>query len=178
MRPVGFLLVLSAIAAAACTGTARPGDGATGTAAAEAALPQVELARLDGGGALRIADLRGRPAVINFWATTCPHCVEEMPDIEEVHRALADEVTFVGVDRADDHAKAQRLAAGTGVTYELVTDPDERFFYATSLRDVMPTTLFVDAAGVVVHRKYGPMDADELRALIREHLGIDATETG
>lgn len=134
-------------------------------------LPQAALPELDGDGCLTTDDLRGQPAIINFWATWCPFCVEEMPDLEQVHQEVGSQVRFVGVDREDAADKARDLAAATGVTYELVEDRDGSFFRAVQGRG-MPTTLFVDAEGTIVHRHAGPVTAEELRALIQEHLDV------
>jgi thiol-disulfide isomerase/thioredoxin len=134
-------------------------------------LPTVALPELDGSGCLTTDDLLGQPTVINFWATWCAFCVEEMPDLEQVHRDVGDQVRFVGVDREDVADKALELAEATGVSYELVEDRDGSFFRAVQGRG-MPTTVFVDAEGTIVYRHAGPVTAEELRALIDEHLDI------
>lgn len=144
-----------------------------GTLAGGDPVPDTELALLDGDGAVDMGDLDG-PAVLNFWATWCAFCVEEMPDLEEAHVALGDEVRFVGIDREDPNVdKALSLAAETGVTYELVADPDGAFFRAVKARG-MPTTLFVDADGVIRYRHAGPLTRDQLLDLVEEHLGVQA----
>lgn len=137
------------------------------------ALPDTELPYLaeDRAGALATSELEGKPAVINFWATWCAFCVEEMPAFERVHDNLAGQVRFVGVDREDNHDKARRLADETGVTYDLVTDDDGSFFRAVQGRG-MPTTLLVTADGTIVYRHAGPLTADQLRELLAEHLGV------
>ncbi|MDP9021273.1 MAG: TlpA family protein disulfide reductase [Actinomycetota bacterium] len=140
-----------------------------GTLEAGQPLPDASLPRLDGEGELHTAELRGEPAVVNFWATWCPFCVEEMPDLEAVHRELGDEVRFVGVDKEDDLDKARTLARQTGVTYEQVVDADGSFYRAVQARG-MPTTVLVDRHGRIVHRHAGPLTAHELRALIAQHL--------
>jgi cytochrome c biogenesis protein CcmG/thiol:disulfide interchange protein DsbE len=119
------------------------------------------------------SELRGRPAIINFWATWCPFCVEEMPDLEAAHRTLGDQVTFVGIDRQDSRERALTLAEETGVTYLLLESPEGDFFGQVKARG-MPTTLFVDADGVIQHRHAGPITADELLELVAEKLGVVA----
>lgn len=117
---------------------------------------------------------QGTPTVVNFWATWCPFCVDEMPDFERAHQALGDAVTFVGVDREDPREEqALALARETGVTYLLVADDDGSFFRAAQGRG-MPTTLFVDADGVVQHRFSGPLTEEQLLGLVDEHLGVSA----
>lgn len=160
------LVVVLAAALAACSA------GGTGTRASGDVLPAAELPRLGGGGVVTRADLLGTPTVINFWASWCPPCVEEMPALQEVHRQLGDRVQFLGVDREDVPEQAMRLAEETGVTYPLVVDPDASYFRALDGRG-MPTTLLVDAEGRVVSRTVGPLTADQLRERIRRHLGVE-----
>lgn len=136
-------------------------------------LPDAELPELEGDEVLATSELRGAPAVVNFWASWCTFCIDEMPDFEAVHADLDGRVRFVGVNRQDNLEKARTLADETGVTYELVVDDDSSFFYAVKARG-MPTTLLVDEDGAIVHRHVGPLDADQLRTLIGRHLGVRA----
>lgn len=173
-------LILAALLAVSCSnsGDAAPDDGVTapsplGALRGGTPLPAAELPDLDGDGALRIPDdLAGEPAVLNFWATWCAFCVEEMPDIEEVHRQLRGQVTFVGIDQDDSVDMARTLAERTGVTYRLVVDDDGSYFRSVQGRG-MPTTVFIDPDGTIVHRHSGPLDVASLRGLIREHLDVD-----
>lgn len=181
MRCLLLVAVLAAasVGAAACAGppstsSAEPSPSPAleplGALGGGDPLPPAELAYLEGDERLRVHEL-SRPAVINFWASWCTFCVDEMPDFETVHQALGDEVVFVGVNKEDHLDKARRLGTETGVTYELVIDPDGSFFRDVQGRG-MPTTLFVDGDGVIVHRHTGPLTAERLRALVEEHLGI------
>ncbi len=73
------------------------------------ALPTESFELFDGGTAT-FADFGGKPLVINVWASWCPACVGELPDIQAVHEALGDEVTFLGVANADSRGAAIALA--------------------------------------------------------------------
>ncbi len=120
-----------------------------------------------------LSALRGGPTVVNFFSSTCVPCIEEIPAIEEVHQELADQVAFLGLavaDRADD---AQALVERTGVTYPTAQDTDSAVITALG-GTVLPTTVLLDPSGEVVFTKAGELDADELRSLISDHLGIDA----
>jgi cytochrome c biogenesis protein CcmG, thiol:disulfide interchange protein DsbE len=173
-RPLVAAVAL--VAAAGCASPANVGapESDSGLAplsalATDQPLPSATLPRLNAEGTLSTDDLRGSPAVINFWATWCAFCVEEMPDLQALHEDLGDEIAFVGVDREDDDERALRLAAGTEVTYDLVSDHDGSFFRAVEARG-MPTTLLVDADGVIRLRHTGPVTEDQLRTLIDVHL--------
>jgi cytochrome c biogenesis protein CcmG, thiol:disulfide interchange protein DsbE len=121
------------------------------------------------GATTSLADLDG-PLVVNFWASWCPPCVAEMPDFERVHQDVRDEVRFVGINTQDARQDADRLVEQTGVTYDLVLDPDGDLFRDFEVV-AMPSTFFVDASGAIVHRHAGLLTEQQLRGLIDEHLG-------
>lgn len=173
LRPLVALLGLSLVACGGPGGASLAADQGGFEPVADGAggglLPEAVLPRLDGDGDVDTADLVGRPAVLNVWATWCAFCVEELPELEEVHRELAGAVRFVGIDREDDRERARELAARTGVSFELVEDRDGSYVRALEVRG-MPSTVFVDADGVIRYRHTGPLAADRLRELIAEHL--------
>jgi thiol-disulfide isomerase/thioredoxin len=117
-------------------------------------------------GSLR--DFAGEPVVLNFFASWCAPCVEEMPAFEEVHQDLGEQVRFVGVNRPDRADAAQRIIDQTGITYEVVRDPGTLLESLEGL--VMPTTVLITAEGRVVRLHSGPMNADQLRTAIDEEL--------
>ena len=179
-HPATVLTLLAVLVTAGC-GVTGEGDGpdqvsapgALSTLAGGTPVPEATLPDLHGGEALRVpSDLTGKPAVLNFWATWCAFCVEEMPDLEEVHQQLDGRVVFVGIDQDDDVDKARTLADRTGVTYRLVVDGDGSYFRAVQGRG-MPTTVLITPDGTIAHRHSGPLDAAQLRDLLEEHLGID-----
>ena len=120
---------------------------------------------------LSLPELAGDPLVVNFWASWCPPCIAEMPDLELVHADLGDQVRFVGLNTQDDLARAEELAEQTGVTYQLGIDPDGALFRDFEVVS-MPSTFFVDADGVIVHRHAGLLTEPQLREIIDEHLGV------
>ncbi|MDP8960979.1 MAG: TlpA family protein disulfide reductase [Actinomycetota bacterium] len=178
-RSLVVVPIVLASLAAGCARDATPTGAATASAhkfqqlGSRQLLPQSLLPRLDGEGVLDTSSLHGTPAVLNFWATWCAFCVEEMPALEAVHREVRNHVRFVGIDREDDLDKARTLAEKTGVSYELVADEDGSFFRALQGRG-MPTTVLVSADGSIVYRHAGPLTANELRRLIAEHLDVPA----
>jgi len=153
---------------------------ATEVAATEAAVPtpagdhqpvpEVRFEYFDGSEGT-LADLAGTPAVINFWASWCPPCITEMPAFEAVHVELAPQVAFLGFNVGDEPGAARELAERTGVTYPLAEDPDSSIFQAFGGFG-MPTTVLVDAEGMIVHMISSRLRAQDLRALIAEHLGV------
>lgn len=110
-------------------------------------------------------DLRGRPAIINIWQTTCKPCKDEMPEFQKASVEAGDRVRFIGIDSQDDTTKAKQFATDLGITYALWSDPTglamETFQVAS-----LPTTIALNAEGAIVVRHIGVMDADELRTLV------------
>ena len=153
-------------------------DAATATTPGPAAGPadQVVLHRFSGE-PVSLADYRGRPLVVNFFASWCAPCIKEMPEFERVHQDLGDEVAFLGVNVRDRAEDGRRLADQTGVTFDLVRDPRGDLLVAVG-GNAMPTTAFVGADGrlaLVQSRNY---NAESLRAAIDEVLLAPPEGTG
>ena len=125
------------------------------------------------GEVLALADLVGTPTVVNFFSSTCVPCITEMPAFETVYREVGGEVRFLGLAMADRPDKAQALVERTGVTYPTAQDKDGSVI-AVLGGTVLPTTVLLDAEGDIVATHNGELDADELRTLLAEKLGIDA----
>jgi thiol-disulfide isomerase/thioredoxin len=116
------------------------------------------------------ADYAGQPLVINFWSSSCVPCVTEMPALEAVHQDYAGRVRFVGVDVQDGIDPARTMADRTGVTYDLVRDPDGSLIASVG-GNGLPTTVLVRADGTIA-RVSGPgaIDPDDLRRSIDQDL--------
>ena len=138
----------------------------------QAPLPDATLDGVADGEPVERAAYRGAPLVVNFWASWCAPCVSEMPDLEVVAREYAGRVPILGVNVQDAPANAEAFVDELGITYDLATDPRGEL-YAEVDAFGMPTTLFVDAEGTIVYRHTGIIDADGLRELIAERLGVE-----
>ncbi len=103
--------------------------------------------------------------MINFWASTCIPCREEMPAIEQVHRHLGSSVGFLGIDLYDSRRAAVGFATRTGVTYLLGFDPSGAVASSYGVYD-LPTTFFVSASGALVGRQVGAMTEHRLESLV------------
>ena len=118
----------------------------------------------------------GRPAIVNFWASWCGFCIEEMPDFERLHQAAGDRVTVIGVNRAEPLHTAQLFAKHTGATYILLLDLDDTLGRPYQIIG-MPTTLYVRADGIVDTVKIGFHTFEEMTALtnrlLDEELALD-----
>jgi thiol-disulfide isomerase/thioredoxin len=118
-----------------------------------------------------LSSLRGKPVVVNFFASYCVPCITEMPAFEEVHQQLGDQVTFLGLAVADRKDEATQLVERTGVTYR--TASDFRAEVITALGGtILPTTVLLDATGDVIEVHQGALEADALQELLAEKLGV------
>jgi len=125
--------------------------------------PGFALTPVDGGATVALTELRGKPVVINFWATWCVPCKQEHPALVQVARLFEDEVSFVGVVYQDEPAKIERWLGQYGSAYPTVVDEGSRAAIAYGVYGV-PETFVVDAAGTIVHKYTGPVDPNDLVA--------------
>ena len=144
-----------------------------GSAPADDGLPDLTLDCLGGGSPVRLSGLTGTPTIINFWASWCGPCREELPLLAKAHDAYGDKLRVIGVD-FDDSAPdaALELAEQSGVTYPLLSDPDSDAKAPLNVIG-LPQTVFVDSQGTMVatervaFRSYA-----DLTAAIEKHLGV------
>ncbi len=113
--------------------------------------PPLKGTTLDGA-PFDLADLRGTPVVVNFWATWCGPCRREIPAIAAFAKNHP-EVQVVGVNYQDDTTAARAFAAETGATWPSVIDDGE--IGAAWKVPGLPATFFIDAEGQVVDRGLG-----------------------
>jgi len=119
-------------------------------------LPDFELARLDTEGMLSAGDLKGRPIVINFWASWCVPCREEAEVLQSTYEQYRDEgVVFLGVNIKDSVDGARGFIDEFEVTYPMVRDPDEELARELGVVGI-PETFFIDADGEFVGSASGP----------------------
>lgn len=117
-----------------------------------------------------LSDFRGRPLVLNFWASWCPPCIAEMPDLQAVYTDYKDRVDFLGLNMQETSIEnARALVEETGVTYPLGSDPDGAI-YSSFGAIAMPTTVLISAEGEVVNVHGGILTADQLSDMIEEQL--------
>ena len=127
-----------------------------------------------GGGQTSLAEHRGNVVMINFWATWCAPCRQEMPHLEALHQRYSSlGFTLLGVNVEEDSSGAEDWLAETPVSFPILFDPQSS---VSELYDViaMPSTVMVDREGNLryLHHGYKPGYENEyqnqIRALIRE----------
>jgi len=112
--------------------------------------PRFTAKRLDGGGALTLASLRGKPVVINFWASWCVPCKSEASALERAFQRYRKQgVVFLGIDYHDVTSDARTFVAHHGVTYTTLLDGSGAIGDRYGLTAV-PETYFIDRKGRIV----------------------------
>jgi thiol-disulfide isomerase/thioredoxin len=157
------LVAVACFALAGCGG--EPGEpnaapGAGGEAGSEPARPVVELSGTDPftGRQVSLDDYAGKPVVLNFWASWCPPCRDELPALRrfaEKHPELA----VVGIVYMDAPSQATRLRELTGATFPNLNDPRGEIAERLGLEH-MPTTFYLDADHRAVAVISGGTDLD------------------
>jgi len=122
--------------------------------------PELALADLDGK-KIRLQDLRGKPVVINFWATWCQACVVEHPVLLEASRRFEGRVQFLGLIYQDDPVTVRSFLDRHGSWGPSLVDPGGRLAIAYGVYGV-PETFILDSQGTIVDKVTGPVDAREL----------------
>ena len=111
---------------------------------------------------LELAELRGTPIFLNFWATWCFYCLTEMPAMQKVADDYGDQVIVLGVNAGDTPQDARTFAGNFDIRYPLVLDTDKEVTEAYKVRQ-MPTSVFIDEHGVVTNVIYGVLVPDQMR---------------
>jgi thiol-disulfide isomerase/thioredoxin len=115
----------------------------------------------------RLADMKGRYVVLNFWATWCVPCIQEIPEIAQFHAAHPDTVVLgIAIDAEDDVAKTQAFARKTGHSYPLVIS-DARVERQLPPPKGLPTTRVYDPNGKVTYDRLGRVTRKSLEDLTR-----------
>ena len=135
------------------------------------AAPDFTLHVMDGPN-LRLKEQRGRVVMVNFWATWCGPCRQEMPQLNRLYEKYkASGFVLLGVNVDDDQRKAAEVAGKLGVTFPVLLDTDK---VVSKLYDLstMPSTVIIDRDGKVryVHRGYLTGYEDNYEKQIRELL--------
>jgi peroxiredoxin len=143
--------------------------------AAELSGPAPDFAlRARDGGQVTLAELEGQVVMLNFWATWCGPCRQEMPHLEALYKRYSDlGFTLLGVNVEEDSSGADKFLAETPVTFPILFDPKSE---VSKMYEViaMPSTVLIDRTGNMrfIHHGYQPGYENEyqtqIRALLRE----------
>jgi cytochrome c biogenesis protein CcmG, thiol:disulfide interchange protein DsbE len=156
-------LVVGTLLAVFGWGLAHPAAGAPSVAAGRQA-PDLAVTTFDGG-RVTVASFRGRPLVLNFWASWCTPCRTEAPVLADASRSTPG-VSFLGAAMQDSDAPARAFEAEFQVPYADGLDTENGYLgYGVT---GPPETYFIDATGLIRYRFAGPLDAATLRLYLEK----------
>jgi thiol-disulfide isomerase/thioredoxin len=142
--------------------------------------PAFTLTTLEGK-KVSLSDYKGRPVLVNFWATWCGPCKVEMPWFEEFNKQYsAQGLVILGLADDVDAGKETiaKVAQKTGVTYPiLLTDGKVQKSYAPEGMEYLPMSFYVDRNGVVVEETAGLGSKDQIEAHIKKAIASGAPST-
>ena len=173
-----LVAVLAALAGTALWLAARPSSETVTIEAAPAAVWAASFRDLDGR-PHALGEFQGRIVVLNFWATWCAPCREEMPGFQRLQGRWPGKVQFVGVS-AEDAAKVTPFARSLGITYPLWVGGDEVAELSKRLgnaRSVLPHTVVLDGSGRVATTKVGAYRELELADILQRMTANVAEKT-
>ncbi|MBX7235778.1 MAG: TlpA family protein disulfide reductase [Caldilineales bacterium] len=117
---------------------------------------------LPDGSTARLSDYRGRPLILNFWATWCPPCRQEMPDLVRVYEAhKAEGLVVIALNESEGHEQVSGFVEEFGMTMPVVIDPQGDVMQAFKTQS-LPSSFFIDRDGVVRVRWVGFLPANAL----------------
>jgi cytochrome c biogenesis protein CcmG/thiol:disulfide interchange protein DsbE len=127
-------------------------------------LPSFRLVTLDGQ-TVTAEELRGKPILINFWASWCAPCVAEHAILSDAQRRYGDRITIVGVLYQDTADRARTFEARHGGDWPVLLDPGGTLALDFGVTGP-PESYFVDAAGIVRAKQFGPLTDGVLAARV------------
>ncbi|MCB1757512.1 MAG: TlpA family protein disulfide reductase [Gammaproteobacteria bacterium] len=118
----------------------------------------------------KTADLKGQPAIVNFWATWCPPCREEMPSMEKAWEKIKDEgIQMLAVSYGEDADRVEAFQMDYPMSFPVLLDTSGEVGRNWPVKG-LPTTFVIDSEGNIVYQALGARewDDDELLDMVRE----------
>ena len=147
--------------------------GAEGANLLQKPAPTFALTSTDGK-KLSLADYKGRPVIVNFWATWCGPCKLEMPWFQEFSQKYKSQgLVVLGLDQDEDGTPTSvaNAAKHIGVSYPILM-PDEKVAKAYGGVEYLPETFYLDKSGKVVGVTAGAPSKDQMEAQIQKAIGV------
>jgi peroxiredoxin len=156
---IGALVIVAVVVAEVASGSGSSTDGRAAPPLPAKALrpPGVDL-----------AELRGKPALVDFFASWCGPCAEEAPTLRKLSAALDGKATVVAVDWDDAGGAARAFVRKHGWTFPVLADPDGSVGESYGVNIGLPTSFVLDPEGRIVTTFRGPQSEATLRRALLE----------
>lgn len=156
------------------SGTGAPESGASAPLADAAPLidaksrqkaPDFTLTDLTGK-SVTLSDLKGKSVYLNFWATWCPWCVEELPDLDKISQEYRDKNLIVlTLDGGEDQATVSKFAADNNYHFNVLLDTDLSVAQKYGVSSI-PVSVLIDADGNIAQKRLGAMTEAQMKAMV------------
>lgn len=165
--PAAWVLAVLLVAAGLVAIVPDAGEAAEALPVVGSPAPDFQLKDLQGK-TVRLHALRGKqPVFLNFWATWCPPCRKEMPEIQAFVDAHGKEIAVIGIDVGEAKEPVQRFVQEAGYTWQFVLD-EQGEVMQRYLAFAIPTSFFIDRQGIIRAKHIGPMT----RSLIVQYAAM------
>jgi peroxiredoxin len=158
MKPVtrNILITLVVAVAALSTVLLMPGS--------RQPMPEISFTDIDGG-QHQLADYKGKPILMIFWATDCPGCIKEMPELIALHDDYADQgLAMISVAMPHDHPQhIKAMRENKGLPYLITWDEEGKMAAAFDNVRVTPTHFLISPEGEIVMRKIGELKIESVK---------------
>jgi cytochrome c biogenesis protein CcmG/thiol:disulfide interchange protein DsbE len=132
--------------------------------------PNFTIKRLDNDATVSLSDFKGKPVVINFWATWCGPCQTEHPVLDWAAKTYGDRAVFLGIVFEDNEQNTKKFLARNGWSFVQLFDPKSTVAVDYGVSGV-PETYFIDRAGIIHHKVASPfVDPREFSAHLQSIL--------
>ena len=106
-----------------------------------------------------LSELRGGPVILNFWATWCVPCRREMPLLQKLHNE--GKIIIIGINLQENKKTIEEFVKELNITFPIVLDKDGGIEASYNVL-IKPLTYFIDENGVIVDKKFGELNSEDL----------------
>ncbi|RCW50635.1 MULTISPECIES: TlpA family protein disulfide reductase [Halanaerobium] len=111
-----------------------------------------------------LSDFRGQKVFLNFWASWCPPCREEMPDIQKLHENYGEEVIILAVNVGENKSTAANFMMKNGLSFSVLLDTDKSTAQNYLVRGI-PTSYFLNEDGIIKNKVVGAVSYEKMLEL-------------
>ncbi len=126
--------------------------------------PDFELENLEGE-KVKLSDYKGKSVILNFWASWCPPCREEMPEFQRIYSENKDRLVVIGVNLQESKQNAEAFAKKHVITFPILLDPNAQVKEIYNVF-TQPVTYFIDKDGKITDKKFGALTSEEINEKI------------
>jgi peroxiredoxin len=120
------------------------------------------------GNEIELVELRGKGVFLNFWATTCPPCRDEMPYMENSYQKYQDEgVEVLAVNFDEQRLRIEKFITGIGLSFPILLDPGSQVSQLYGVR-ALPATFLIDENGLVIERRIGALTEEMVEDYLQQ----------